>query len=127
MSSEMKIEIPTQLIEDTIRAELIRQIGDENKEELIRSIVKQAMEQKKDYYHQSPTYFQEAVNDMIREEALEIFRLWLEKNRADIALAMRKYMTDNNQEMLTKFCESIAGNIRKYGIDVKLNFSDRED
>lgn len=127
MSSEMKIEIPTQLIEDTIRAELIRQIGDENKEELIRSIVKQAMEQKKDNYHRSPTFFQEAVNDMIRKEALEIFRTWLEKNRTDISQALFKFLNDNKQKRLSEFCESIAGNIRKYGIDVKLNFSDRED
>jgi hypothetical protein len=123
---ELKINIPEQLIEDTIRAEMVRQIGGENKEKLIESVVMHAMAQKKDSYSRE-TYFQETVNEMIRDTATEIFREWLEQNRKEISKALFKFLNDNKQERLTKFCESIAGNIRKYGVDVKLIFCEEND
>ncbi len=124
MGSEMKIEIPTQLIEDTIRAEMVRQIGGENKDKLIEAVVKTAMTQKKDTYNSTPTYFQQAINEMIRDTAKEIFGEWVESNRAAIAKALTVYLNANKQKRLTEFAENLAGNISRYGITVNLNLKE---
>lgn len=124
--NEMKISIPDQLIEDTIRMELIRNIDEKTKENLIESVVKHAMTQKKDNYSSSKTYFQEAVNEMIENEAKKIFKEWIESNRRDIAVAMKSYLNDNKQAALTKFCENLADNIMTYGINVRLNLERKE-
>lgn len=126
MSSEMKIQIPSDLIEDTIRAEMVRQIGAENRDKLIESVVYHAMTQKKDDYSRTPTYFQSAVNEMIREEACKIFREWLDGNRKSIATALFAYLNDNKQKHLKIFAENIANSIDKYGIDVSIRLDNKE-
>ncbi len=125
MSSEMKIQIPEQLISDTIRAEIVRQIGGENKDKLVYAVVEHAMTGKKDSYSSTPTYFQEAVNGMIRDVACNIFREWLEANRDAISKALKIYLTSNKQEMLTELCENLAKNITQYGITIDLQLRDR--
>ena len=125
MASEMKIEIPTTLIEDTIRAELVRQIGGENKEKLITAVVQTAMGEKEKSYS-NETYFQTAVNKMIRKEAEEIFRVWLDKNREEISKALFTYLNGNKQKRLKEFAEKIANNICSYGIHVNLNLREGE-
>jgi len=124
MGSEMKIEIPTNLIEDTIRAELVRQIGGENKDKLIEAVVKTAMTQKKDNYSSSPTYFQKEVNEMIRDVALEIFRDWLKTNREAIGKALFAHLNADKQKRLKEFAEKLATNISAYGIRVSLDLKD---
>ena len=120
MGSEMKIEIPTNLIEDTIRAEMVRQISKDNKDKLIEAVVKAAMTQKKDSYNSTPTHFQEAVNEMIADTAKQIFSEWIESNRAAIAKALFTFLNSNKQKRLTDFAENIAKSINEYGISVKL-------
>lgn len=123
MGSEVKIEIPTILIEDTIRAEIARQIP--NKEKFIDSVINFAMSQKRDTYNSTPTYFQEAVNKMIRDEATRIFGEWLEQNRDNIKKALIKYLNDNKQKALTGLAEQLANNISTYGISVSLHMRDK--
>ena len=126
MGSEMKIELPTQLIEDTIRAEMVRQIGGDNRDKLIEAVVKTAMTQKKDTYSSTPTYFQEAVNKMIRDVAYDVFKKWLDGNRAAIGKALFAHLNGDKQKRLKEFAEKIADNITRYGITVDLNLG-RDD
>jgi hypothetical protein len=123
MGSEMKIELPTKLIEDTIRAEMIRTISDDKKDKIIETIVRNAMEKKKDSYR-SETYFEEAIGEMIRLEAVEIFRQWIDKNRKDISDALFNYMNQNKQKRLKEFCENLSKQITSYGIQVHINLKD---
>jgi hypothetical protein len=124
MGSEMKIEIPTDLISDSIRAELVRQIGvGPTRDKFVEAVIRNAMEGKKDNYSSSPTFFQAAVNEMIREEALKVFKAWLEENRTAISAALFSYLNGNKQKRLKDFAEKLAGNIATYGISVNLDLS----
>jgi len=124
MGSEMKIEIPTKLIEDSIRSEMVRQIGQgPARDKFVESVVRQAMEGKKDSYSSTPTYFQSAVNDMIRDEALKVFKGWLDENREAISKALYTYLNGNKQARLKEFAENMANNINKYGISVNLDLT----
>ena len=124
MGSEMKIEIPTKLIEDSIRSEMVRQIGQgPERDKFVESVVRQAMEGKKDSYSSTPTYFQSAVNEMIRDEALKVFKAWLDENREAISKALYTYLNGNKQARLKEFAENMANNINKYGISVNLDLT----
>jgi hypothetical protein len=126
MGSEMKIEIPKNLIEDTIRAEMVRQMCGENRTDLITSVVTHAMSARKDSYSSTPTFFQESVNGMIREEAMKVFREWIESNRKQISDALFKHLNENKQKRLREFAETLAGNIEVYGIHVNIDLKDKE-
>jgi len=127
MGSEMKIEIPTKLIEDSIRCEMVRQIGEgAMRDKFVESVVKNAMESRKDNYGSTPTYFQQAVNEMIRDEALKVFRAWLEENRAAISTALYNHLNGNKQARLKDFAEKLAGNISTYGITVNLDLNRKD-
>ena len=118
--SEIKIDVPGQLIEDTIRAEMIRTMASQNKEKLIEAVVAKAMSTKSDNYSSTPTHFQQAVNEMIRNEAKELFKEWIEENRKAIRDALLKYLNANKQKRLTELVEKLANNISAYGIHVNL-------
>ncbi len=118
----VNIDIPQVLIEDIIRAEIARAMP--NKEKLIEAVIQKAMNEKKDTYSSTPTHFQQAVNDMIRETAKEIFREWLLKHREDIKKALLKYLNENKQKRLTEIAEGMAKNINAYGINVSLSFKE---
>lgn len=119
MDSKVEIKIPQTLIEDTIRMEMIKSMP--NTEAMVQKIVEVALTSKKDSYSSTPTYFQQAVNDMIIGEAKKIFQAWLEENRSKIADALVKYLNSNKQKRLTEFAEKIASNINSYGIHVSLD------
>lgn len=124
MGSEMKIEIPTELISDSIRAQMVRQIGEgPTRDKFVDAVIRNAMEGKKDSYSNTPTFFQAAVNEMIRDEALKIFKAWLEENRAAISKALFTYLNGNKQERLREFAENLASNISSYGITVNLDLT----
>ena len=126
MASEMKIEIPTNLITDTIRAEMVRQMASENKTKLIEAVVAHAMTARKDSYSSTPTFFQETVNGMIREEAQKVFKEWIDANRKQISDALFKHLNENKQARLKEFAENLAKNIEMYGIQVNLDLRDKE-
>lgn len=118
MSSEMKIQIPTQLIEDTIRAELVRQMG--KTEDMVKGIVAAAMGAKKDNYSSTPTFFREQVTRMINDEAGRIFREWIEQNREGIRKALFDYLNGDKQKRLKEFAEKLANNVCQYNVSVHL-------
>lgn len=124
--SEVKIDIPKQLIEDTIRAELVRKLSEENKTLLIESIVKYAFDEKPDRYS-SQSFFKKVTTEMIQKEVKEIFAEWINENRENIAKALRKYLTENKQKALTAFCEKLSENIASYGVSVNLKLFEKED
>jgi hypothetical protein len=121
--SEVKIEIPQVMIEDMVRAEMVKALG--NKDLLIEKVVQVAMNQKKDSYSQTGTYFQETVNAMIRDEATKIFAAWIEGNRTNIEKALLSYLNANKQKRLMEFAANLAGNISSYGISVNLDLRER--
>jgi len=121
--SEVKIEIPQVMIEDLVRAEMVKAMG--NKDQLVEKVVQVAMTQKRDSYSGTPTFFQETVNKMIREEAEKIFGEWIEQNRSAIRDAMMKFLNANKQKRLTEFCEKLAENITKHGISVDIDLRDK--
>lgn len=123
--NEMKIAIPDQLIEDTIRAELVRNITDEKRDVLLNSVVSSALTKKRDNYGET-TVFQDAVTKMIEKEVKSIFQEWINENRENISKALKSYLMANKQKVLTDFCEKLSKNIMSYGVSVDLNLS-RED
>ena len=124
MGSEMKIEIPKELISDAIRCEMVRQIGEgDTRDKFVEAVVRNAMEGKKDSYSNTPTFFQSAVNEMIRDEAMKVFKAWLEENRSAIGEALMKHLNGNKQKRLKDFAENIANRIEQYGITVNLDLS----
>jgi hypothetical protein len=125
MMSEMKIELPKQLIEDTIRAEMVRQIPADKRDKLIESVIRSALSQEVDRYS-NRTVFQDEVSKMIREEAIAIFRAWLDENKTKIKDALFKYLNAAPQERLTEFCEKLVDNIESYGIKIELNLDKKE-
>ena len=120
--SEVKIHIPEQLISDTIRAEIVRQIP--NKEAFAESVIKAMLEVKRDSYSSTPTLFQESVRGMILEEAKKIFAEWIEQNRQLIRDALFRYLNGNKQKALTNLCEEISKSIYKYSFNVSLFLKD---
>ncbi len=117
-------QIPHKLIEDVVRAQIVESLKGDGVA-MIDAVVREAMNRKKDTYSSTPTYFQEEVEKMIREEAREIFKEWLDSNRDNIKSALFKHLNSNKQKRLLEFCEKLAGNITTYGIDVRINLSDK--
>ncbi len=124
--SEVKIDIPAQLIENTIMAELVKNVSGENKDRLMKAVVEKAMTGKKDNYSSTRTFFQESVEDMIRDEAKKIFREWIDQNRKTLADALMAYLNEKKQVRLKEFCENMVNSINRYGINVSINLSDKE-
>uniref|UniRef100_A0A6M3LYY9 Uncharacterized protein n=1 Tax=viral metagenome TaxID=1070528 RepID=A0A6M3LYY9_9ZZZZ len=122
--SEVRIEIPQGLITDTIRAEIVRQIGSST--EMVEAVIKNAMEATTDRYSKE-TVFQKAVQDMIIKEARGIFEEWLETHRAAIRDAFLKYLNTNKQKRLAEFAEHLAAGIGAYAVNVRIDLRDRED
>jgi hypothetical protein len=123
--SKMEIDIPQKMIEDTIRAELIRNISEQSKDKLITAVVEKALTERKDNYRGTPTFFEQAVTEMIRETAKGIFREWIESNREDISKAIYAHLNGTKQKRLKEFAEKLANNISSYGISVNIDL--RED
>lgn len=123
MDSKVEMHIPQQMIEDLMRAEIVRAIP--NKEAMADSIVRQALTEKApDRYgstsRDSPSKFGVAVTKMIREEAQGIFKEWIEENRPLIRAAMVRDLTKNKQKHLKTFVDQLVSGIATYSMDVRL-------
>lgn len=120
MGSELKIQLPTALIEDSIRAEIVRQFPD--KEKLATRIIEEALTQKADRYSRSDeTLFGAAVKAMIREEAQKIFGEWVEENRDLIRKAFVAELKRDKHKRLAGMVDSLLRDLSRFSVSVSLN------
>jgi hypothetical protein len=128
-ASAVQIHIPQQLISDTIRAEIVRQIP--NKEAFASAVIRAALEEKvKDGYgynrNDGPTVFQKAISEMINAEAKSIFTEWLEKNRQAIRDALTKELTRSQAARVKEIAEKIADGMMHWRASVSITGTERE-
>ncbi len=128
MANEISVTISQdsvqQIIDAKVREAVAGALG-RNPGELVSRIVQMALDEKRDSYSRQ-TIFAEALNKMIREEALKGIADWIESNRA----TMRKIIGDKIRSK-RGFAQALADNMTdalaksvQYDIKVRL---DRED
>ncbi len=122
MAAEIKIDIPQNLIEDTIRAEMIRQMP--NKEEIMSEVIRKAMQAKRDNYSYSKTVFQEEFEKQIMETVKTIIGGWMELHKKELSDHLIKYLTKGKNEFLNKFAEALINGVTKYSIGIDINLKD---
>ncbi len=122
--SAVKIHIPEGLITDTIRAEIVRQIG--TGPELVEAIIRRSMSAKNSRSYGSKSIFEESVEGMIIDEAKKVFAEWMETNREGIKKALFKYLNSNKQKKLTEFAEKMAECVTKYNMRISLDLSQKD-
>lgn len=114
------ISIPNGLIEDLVRAAIVRELGDQTK--LIEGIVRQALGAKKDSYSKE-TLFQAEVHKAIREAAQEAIKEWIQSNRDRVKQALLDHLLESNGIAAKKLAESLIDGISGYNIKVNFNWS----
>lgn len=112
----LSVQIPGQLIDDIVRAEIVRSLG--NKEALVAAVVKQAMAKGASSY--SKSVFQEEVEESIRDAATEIFKEWLAENKATVREALIKHLKDNRGKVIAQLVDSLCENIGTHGVHVEM-------
>ncbi len=123
--TEMKMELPTQMIEDTIRAEMVRSImASGGHEKMLRAVVKEALE-KTDRYDRE-TVFQKAINKLIRKKAEEAFAEWIEENGEAVKAALIKELNKGRQARIRKIASDITDGLTQITPTVDLKFAKRE-
>jgi hypothetical protein len=123
-TSAVQIHIPQQLIDDTIRAEIVRQIP--NKAAFAEAVIQAALREKvKDGYGYSrdngPTVFQKAITDMINAEAKAVFAEWIEQNRKSIRDALVKELTRSQAAKVKEIAEKIGEGMMRWNASVTLH------
>lgn len=121
--SKVEINIPKTLIEDTIRAEIIRQLP--NKEAFAAKVIEEMMRTPVDHYNRENTVFREAIRKMIVETAQLIFKEWLAANEAAIRKALHAQLTRDKTKILAKIAEDIASGMLGLYPSITLNLKDR--
>ncbi len=122
MAAEIKIDIPQNLIEDTIRAEMIRQMP--NKEAIMSEVIRKAMQAKRENYSYSKTIFQDEFEKQIMETVKTIIGGWIELHKKELSDHLIKYLTKGKNEFLTKFAEALINGVTKYSIGININLKD---
>jgi hypothetical protein len=128
-ASAVQIHIPQQLISDTIRAEIVRQIP--NKEGFAQAVIRAAMEEKAPnayggYRSEGPTVFQKAISEMINAEAKQVFGEWIEQNRKAIRDALIKELTRSQAARVKEIAEKITGGMMAWHATVAIKGTDED-
>ncbi len=123
-ASQIGISIPQQLIEDIVRAEMVRSLG--NQEALIEGIVKAAMSAKdpNSYSSRDQTLFMLQAQKMIREVATAALAEWIEQNREKIKAALLRHLQSRDGAPVKKLVDSFCENLGRYSIGVSFNWKD---
>jgi len=119
--TEIGITVPQQLIEDLVRAAIVRELG--GQQALIEGIVNQALQAKKDSYRGSPTIFQEQVQKMIRGVAEEAVRDWIEQQRERIKAAFMKHLQSRDGLAAKKLVDGLIDGVARYSVSVNFNWN----
>lgn len=117
--SQIGIAIPQGLIEDLVRAAVVRELG--GQQELIEGIVNQALSQKKDSYSKG-TIFQDQVATMIRDVAREAVQEWVASKKEEIKAAFLKHLSSRDGLPAKKMVEGLVDGISKYNVSVKFDW-----
>lgn len=123
-ASQVGISIPTQLIEDIVRAEIVRSLGDQTA--LIEGIVRAAItaKQPNSYSDRDPTIFMKQAQEMIRKVATEALQEWIEQNRQKIKDALFRHLQSKDGAPVKKLVESFTEGLGRYSISVGFNWKD---
>lgn len=119
--AEIGIQVPQQLIEDIVRAAVVRELA--GQEQLIEGIVKTALSQKKDSYSKQTLFISE-VDKMIRAVALEAVQEWIDQNRDRIRTALVSYLQSGDGLAAQKMVDGIIEGISRYSVSVQFNWKD---
>jgi hypothetical protein len=130
----MKITLPEQLITNTIRVEMVKQLG--GLEEVARQIVIAALEEPVRDRNGRPeterrmvdgswkyvpiNRFERQVTEMIQAEAGDIFKEWLMEHKEALREALFKHLTSKKSKVLKAMCASLVGNIGLYNVRASL-------
>lgn len=103
MPSEVKIQIPEEMIVALVQTEIVKALG--KQDEMIACVVRAAMEAKKDNYSRN-TLFVEKAQELIRKTAIECFEQWLQENCEKIRAAL---IAELNAKKGARIKEIVAG------------------
>ena len=123
-NSEVKIQIPDQLVSTLIHAEIAQALS--NKPALIEAAVREMLSVRSDNYNRE-TLFAKMVKEMIKAEAKTILGEWIEKNKSDIRKALFNELNKGKQKKMKEVCDSIISGMTSYTASVSLRiFEDRK-
>ena len=115
--SQVQIHIPQQLIDDMVRAEIVRALG--NHEAFCKAMVQRALDARKNTYDKT-TILEDTFGEMVREEAKKIFREWVEEHRELLKKHFVQALTDKKNERLRQMADSLLGSIHDFSLNVSL-------
>lgn len=121
--SKLEINIPSQMIEDAVRAQVVEALTAGKGEELIKAIINQAMTEKRNTYGHE-TVFGYAVKEMIRSEAKKIFGDWLNSQREALREQLMAELDMNGKKRLKELTEALVQNIGRYSVEVSFRIPD---
>lgn len=116
---QIGISVPNQLIEDLVRAAVVRELGQQEK--LIEGIVSAALKQKESSYDKE-TLFQKMVSKMIRDVAEESVHEWVQQNRERIQTAFIAHLNSPSGEVVTKLVSGMVDGLSNYSVRVNFDW-----
>jgi hypothetical protein len=122
--SKVEIKIPEQLIDDLVRAEMVSHLS--NAPQIVEKVVKAAMEAKTNSYDRE-TVFHKMVSKMIREEACDVFKAWVDENRPLIKEAMLRHLNNNRQRRLRQLVEAMAKGMSNFRLNMRVSWVDENE
>lgn len=126
--SNLEVKIPDQMITDAVRAAMVEQLCKGNPEKFVEAIVKGAMEATDSRSYGRETLFQKEAGDMIRQQAIEVFREWLVENTDLLREKLLAHLNARKQAHLKVMVEGLCSDIGKWGsVRASFNFSPPED
>lgn len=117
--AEVGITIPTELINDLVRAAIVRELG--NQTALIEGVVNAAMSAKESNYS-SKTFFQATTEKLIRGVADEALKEWIETQREAIKAAFLKYLTSRDGAATKKLIDAMMEGVGRYQATVQFKW-----
>ncbi len=120
--AKLNIDIPKNLVEDTIRAQVLAAFMDKgHAEKLVSAVVAMALGAKKNSYD-SATIFQTEVNDAIREQAMVVFREWLNVHKDLIRQKLLERIEAQSGKITMRIVDAILTEMAWIRPTVKLEF-----
>lgn len=119
---QIGITVPSVLIEDLVRAAIVRELGDQ--EALIEGIVKAALGAKDPNGYRNETLFMKQTQEMIRKVATQAMQEWIDSNREKIKAAFVKHLSSRDGAAIKKLVEGMVDGVSRYSVSVNFNFKE---
>ena len=107
-SSEMKLEIPQDIVLSVVKAQVIAALG--KSEQLVSGVVASALSAKRNSYDRT-TLFEEQVTAMIHEVATECFKEWLAESKEKIRAELRRQLTAQKGKAITDLVDTFTSQL----------------